>query len=200
MSSECSVTIDLFIFAGEKSADVHGERFFRALKADLPQLKVTGVGGPKMRSCGITSIHEMEQFQVMGFVDVFLALPSLIAKFYTVARAIERLKPKVVVTIDYPGFNLRLHRHLRKKGFKGKICHYICPSVWAWGKKRIPMMVENLDLLLSILPFEKQIFSHTSLPVVYVGNPLVQKIAHYTYNPLYVPTAQKIVPQKVQLW
>lgn len=187
------MSVDLFIFAGEKSADVHGERLLKALKAEFPHLNVAGVGGPKMRACGMQSILHMEQFQVMGFIDVFVSLPSLIKQFYIVAREIERLKPKMVLTIDYPGFNLRLHRHLRKKGFKGKQCHYICPSVWAWGKQRIPLMAENLDLLLTILPFEKKLFAHTSLPVAYVGNPLVEKIHSYAYKPFPVQSDKKII-------
>ncbi len=186
-------SIDLFIFAGEKSADIHGERLLKALMTHFPHLRVAGVGGPKMRALGMTSILHMEQFQVMGFIDVFFSLPSLIRHFYTVSRAIEKLKPKLVLTIDYPGFNLRLHRHLRKKGFREKLCHYICPSVWAWGKKRIPLMAENLDLLLTILPFEKELFAHTSLPIAYVGNPLVEKINTYAYKPLEIRTDKKIV-------
>jgi lipid-A-disaccharide synthase len=185
--------IDLFIFAGEKSADIHGERLLLALKKKFPDLSVAGVGGPKMRTVGMQSVLNMEDFQVMGFIDVFLSLPSLIRHFYTICRSIEQLNPKLVLTIDYPGFNLRLHRHLRKKGFKGKICHYICPSVWAWGKKRIPQMVQNLDLLLTILPFEKNLFENTSLPVAYVGNPLVEKIRSYAYQPLELPQDKPIL-------
>jgi lipid-A-disaccharide synthase len=185
--------IDLFIFAGEKSADIHGERLLLALKKKFPDLSVAGVGGPKMRAVGMQSILKMEDFQVMGFIDVFLSLPSLIRHFYTISRAIEQLNPKLVLTIDYPGFNLRLHRHLRKKGFKGKICHYICPSVWAWGKKRIPLMVQNLDLLLTILPFEKKLFENTSLPVAYVGNPLVEKIRSYAYKSIDLSKGKPIV-------
>ncbi len=185
--------LDLFIFAGEKSADIHGERLLLALKKKFPHLQVSGVGGPKMRSIGMQSILKMEDFQVMGFIDVFFSLPSLIRHFYTISKSIEKLQPKVVLTIDYPGFNLRLHRHLRKKGYKGKICHYICPSVWAWGKNRITLMVQHLDLLLTILPFEKKLFEKTSLPVAYVGNPLVEKMRSYVYKPLSLPKEKKIV-------
>src|SRR5580692_6520059 len=137
------MSVDLFVFAGEKSADLHGERLLVALKQHHPDIRIAGVGGPRMRALGMHSILHMEQFQVMGFIDVFFALPSLIRHFYTVAKAIRTLRPKGVLTIDYPGFNLRLARHLRKKQFPGKICHYICPSVWAWGKKRIPLMIKN---------------------------------------------------------
>lgn len=168
---------DIFIFAGEASGDLHGEKLLQALYQINPHLKVCGVGGPRMRAVGMECLIPMEAFQVMGFIDVFAALPRLIRQFYAVRRAILRLNPKVVVTIDYPGFNLRMGAHLRKNGFKGKLCHYISPSIWAWGKKRIGVMEKNLDLLLTILPFEKQYFSASTLQVAYVGHPLIERIA-----------------------
>jgi lipid-A-disaccharide synthase len=166
--------VDLFIIAGEASGDQLGEGLLQALKPS--HLTVMGIGGPKMRAAGMEPVFPMENLQVMGFIDVLFALPHLIKCYNKTVDAILKAQPKVVLTIDYPGFNLRLARTLRKKGFKGKICHYVCPSVWAWGKKRIGLMAENLDLLLSILPFEKQLFEKTTLRVEYIGHPLVQKI------------------------
>lgn len=159
----------IFIIAGESSGDHLGAELMRCLPADV---QVVGVGGPKMRAAKLEEIFPMEDLQVMGFVDVLVALPRLITKFRTALKAILERNPPAVVTIDYPGFNLRLARMLRKKGFQGKICHYICPSVWAWGKSRIQLMEENLDLLLSVLPFEKRYFS--KLSVEYIGHPLNQ--------------------------
>lgn len=179
-----NTSYDLFIFAGEKSGDLHGGHLLRELFASRPDAKVCGVGGPAMRRAGFRSIMDMERFQVMGFVDVFLALPRLARQFFTLKNFILRTKPKIVLLIDYPGFNLRLAAHLRKAGFQGRICHYICPSVWAWGKKRIPQMADTLDMLLSILPFEKSYFSETSLPVHYVGHPLVEAIRNRKYQDL----------------
>lgn len=167
--------VDLFIVAGEASGDQLGEDLLQALKPS--QLKIMGIGGSKMRAAGMETIFPMENLQVMGFIDVLFALPHLIRYFNKTVDAILKTRPKAVVTIDYPGFNLRLARTLRKKGFKGKICHYVCPSVWAWGKKRIGLMAKNLDLLLSILPFEQPLFAKTNLTVEYVGHPLVQKIS-----------------------
>ncbi len=187
------MSCDLFIFAGEKSGDLIGERLLTALKQQHPHLRILGVGGPRMRSVGMESVLKMEDFQVMGFIDVFLALPSLIRKFYKVARTILQAKPSCVLTIDYPGFNLRLIKYLRKQGYQGKLCHFICPSVWAWGKKRIPLMVQHLDLLLSVLPFEKNIFANTPLQVEYVGHPLVYKINTYHYKPLPFTTDKPIL-------
>ena len=165
--------VDLFVVAGESSGDQLGEGLLQALKPS--NLNVMGIGGPKMRAVGMDILFPMEDLQVMGFIDVLFALPHLMRCFHKTVNDILKNNPKVVVTIDYPGFNLRLARTLRKKGFKGKICHYVCPSVWAWGKNRIKTMTENLDLLLSILPFEKHLFP--KLHVEYIGHPLVQKIS-----------------------
>jgi lipid-A-disaccharide synthase len=176
------MSCDLFILAGEKSGDLHGEKLLQTLYIKSPRLKIAGVGGPKMRSQGMNCVLPMEEFQVMGFIDVFRALPKLIRQFYFVANEINRLKPKVIITIDYPGFNLRMAKHLRKKRFNGQLVHFICPSVWAWGKKRIPVMAENLDLLLSILPFEKQLFANTPLHVAYIGHPLIERLKNYSYK------------------
>ncbi len=174
----------IFLFAGEISGDQIGAELVKELQKQEPRERLFGVGGPKMRALGFECILEMEDFLVMGFVDVFLALPKLIRQFYAVKRTILELKAQKVVLIDYPGFNLRLARALRKGGYQGKICHYICPSVWAWGKKRIPLMANTLDLLLSILPFEKEMFAKTKLNVRFVGHPLVRHIERFTPTPL----------------
>jgi lipid-A-disaccharide synthase len=184
---------DLFVFAGEKSGDLHGEKLLQALYAKNPQLKIAGVAGPKMRSQGMDCVLTTEEFQVMGFIDVFVALPKLIRQFYFVSRKIAELKPKAVILIDYPGFNLRMAKHLRKKGYSGKLVHFICPSVWAWGKKRIPLMGNTLDLLLSILPFEENLFVETPLKVAYVGHPLVEGMKNYAYKPFPFPSEGKII-------
>lgn len=167
---------DLFLVAGEMSGDDRGYELLQELYKKNPQLQVTGIGGNKMESAGMNILFPMTELQVMGFIDVFLSLPKLIRFFKKTVQAILQINPRMVITIDYPGFNLRLVQALRKKGFKGKICHYICPSVWAWGKKRIDTMAKHLDLLLCILPFEKELFSHTHLQVEYIGHPLVDKI------------------------
>lgn len=184
---------DLFIFTGEASGDLHGEKILEALYAQNPNLKISGVAGPKMRAVGIDCVMPMEKFQVMGFVDVFFALPRLIRQFYQVANCILKLKPKAVLFIDYPGFNIRLARHLRKKGYHGKLCHYICPSVWAWGKGRIPKMAKTLDLLLTLFPFEAKYFAHTPLSITHVGHPLVQRLQETTYQPIPIPEGKTLV-------
>lgn len=169
--------VDLFVLAAEPSADLHGAALIQKLQQTHPQLNIAAVSGPRMRSLPIQTIFPMEHLQVMGFLDVLAALPKIVRHFYFLRNKILELNPKAVVCIDYPGFNLRLERSLRKKGYFGKLIHYICPTVWAWGKNRIPLMAQNLDLLLTLFPFEKTCFQKTSLPVQYVGHPLTAKIS-----------------------
>ncbi len=172
----------LFIITGEPSGDLHASQLVEKLQQTAPQITLSGVPGPKLRSAGINGPLNMEDFRVMGFTDVIKALPKLYKQFYLLANHILHTQPSGVVFVDYPGFNLRLAKHLRKKGYKGKLIHYICPSVWAWGKKRIHTMASTLDLLLTIYPFEATYFSQTSLPVQFVGNPLCDYIATHTYR------------------
>lgn len=172
----------LFLFAGEKSGDLHGGHLTKALKQDYPDIILDGVAGPQMRRHGIAGPLNMEDFEVMGFTDVIKALPKLYRHFYKIRNHILSTAPDGIILIDYPGFNLRLAKALRQKGYLGKIVQYVSPTVWAWGKHRIDEMAHNLDLLLTIYPFESNCFKETHLPVIYVGNPLCEYLAQHPYQ------------------
>lgn len=173
---------DLFVVTGETSGDRLGADLLQALLAKQPHLRISAVAGPLMRTHPIQCLFPMEELQVMGFIDVLKALPRLRRLFYHTLEAIERQKPRLVVTIDYPGFNLRLAKKLKKRGFQGALVHYVCPSVWAWGKKRIPLMARTLHLLLSILPFERKLFAQTTLRTLFIGNPIAERIRKHCYT------------------
>lgn len=173
----------LFLFAGEQSGDVLGEKLMRALKQNAPSIELKGVGGPLMRSAGLQCIVPMERFQVMGLSDVLKASPRLFTNFRTIKKEILEHQPKGVVFIDYPDFNMRMASSLKKSGYKGKLVHYVCPSVWAWRAGRVKSLAKTLDLLLAILPFEPSCFKRTSLPVTFVGHPLVSAVDTHAYDP-----------------
>ena len=168
--------LDLFILAAEPSADLHGANLILEILKLRPDLKIGAVAGPKMRSLPIKTLFRMESLCVMGFLDVLLELPRIIRQFFKIRNSILKLNPKAIVFIDYPGFNLRMEKSIRKKGFLGKIVHYVSPTVWVWGKKRVKTLAKTVDLLLTFFPFEKQYFASTSLPVKYVGHPLIANI------------------------
>jgi len=173
-------TFDIFIFAGETSGDKLGAHLLKEIKKKRPSLNIAAVAGKRMREKNPFLVLKTEEFEVMGFFQVFLSFFSLIKKFFFLKRWILKNNPKILVFIDYPGFNLRLEKSLRKKGFSGKIIHYVCPTVWAWGKNRISQMEKTLDLLLILFPFEKRCFSKSLLKVQHVGHPLAFEIQPFS--------------------
>lgn len=174
---------DFFIITGEHSGDTHASLFVNELLKRQRELKIGGILGPKLRALGLSPFMKMESFQIMGFVEIILAFPKIYRQFKKTLNHILETQPKVIVFVDYPGFNIRMAHALRKKGFKGKLIQFICPSVWAWGKKRIPQMEADLDALLCIFPFEAPIFSSSKLEISYVGNPSVELLKNYQYDP-----------------
>lgn len=184
-----------FFVAGEKSGDILGSELIHELKKQNPGLSFNGVGGELMTSSGMKCKIPMERLNVMGFSDVLKALPRLLRTFQEVKKTILTERPEKVILIDYPDFNMHLAKALRKKGYLGKIIHYVSPSVWAWRKKRALKLSKTHNLLLSIFPFEKKYFSHTSLNVQFVGHPLVEVIQKHIYKPSWKETYQ-ISPKK----
>jgi lipid-A-disaccharide synthase len=185
----------LFVFSGEPSGDLHGGEILKELSRINPQLEIYGVGGPRMRAIeGFRCTQEMEEFQVMGITDVLCALPRLIRSFYKIKNQILDENPDGVLLIDYPGFNLRMAKVLRKGGYTGKLIQYVCPTIWAWKPKRKTTLLNTLDLLLTIYPFEVDLFKETTLPVHFVGNPLYDKICRAKEAPpSVIQNADKVV-------
>lgn len=172
----------LFIFAGEKSGDLHGYHLIQSLNRHLSGCMITSVAGPEMRSLNTNVLMPMEEFEVMGFSDVLCSFGKIIKQFRQVRHAILESNPDAVIFIDYPGFNLRMAKSLRKHGYRGKLIQYIAPTFWAWGRSRVRQMTETLDLLLTIYPFENKTFENSKLNVRYVGNPVQESIRDHHYN------------------
>lgn len=174
--------MNFFIYAGEASADLHGAQLACAIRQIVPDTQLEGVAGPAMRNQNIASFMPMEKFQVMGFSDVLKVLPRLCQQFYQIRNHILKKKPHAVILIDSPDFNLRMAHALRKKNYTGKLIQYVSPSVWAWKKNRITSMARNLDLLLTIYPFEPSYFAKSGLPTYFIGNPVVEYVGSYIYQ------------------
>ncbi len=160
----------IFLIAGEASGDLLGSALMRELRGD--NLRFSGVGGPLMQKEGLDLVLESDALAVMGFVDILTALPRITRHFIRIRNQILATNPDMVLFIDSPGFNLRMAKSLRKRGYKGKLVHYVAPTIWAHSPERKSTLVETLDLLLVIYPFEKALFADTPLKTVYVGDPL----------------------------
>ncbi len=168
----------IFIVAGEISGDTHAAGLMRALQEAHGPLRFIGLGGPQMRAVGGEGMEDwLEHAAVLGLWEVVKVYGWFRRKFSEALRFIAAEKPDAVVLIDYPGFNLRLARTLRARGFAGKIIFYISPQVWAWKKGRVKTMAKVLDLMICIFPFEKELYEKSGLRTVFAGHPLVDRTA-----------------------
>lgn len=171
-----SSTHSIFVFVGESSGDLHAEHVLRQMLEIDSKIHLEGVVGPRMRALGVKEVMGMEAFRLFGFSTLLWNLPKLVVRFLRLRNAILCSNPDCVLLFDYPGWNLRLAKSLRKKGYSGKIILYNCPTIWAWGKKRKQTLVENFDLLIALFPFEPSLFSDTDLDVRFLGHPLVDDV------------------------
>ncbi len=168
----------LYFVAGEASGDEHGAALLRALREMTPDLVFAGRGGPKMRAiAGERFINWSDAAAVVGLWEVVKRYGYFREQFQNALHEIATIKPDAVILIDYPGFNLRLARALRKKSPALKIIYYISPQVWAWNRGRIGQMARFLDLMLCIFPFEAELYNKSGLRTIFVGHPMVENLA-----------------------
>src|SRR6201991_1223078 len=168
-----SKSLQLMLVAGEPSGDAHAASLVSALRESSPHTKIDcfGATGPLMRNQGVETIINSDDLAIMGIVEVGRVLPKFLAAFKTLkAAAIER-KPDAVILIDWPEFNLRLARSLHRRGLK--IIYYISPQLWAWRSHRVRQIARDVDLMLTILPFERDWYAARGVShVEFVGHPL----------------------------
>src|ERR1043166_4892739 len=169
--------IRLLIVAGEASGDAHAAALVRALRDAAPdsQFEFYGSTGAQMRTAGVESIVKADELAIMGLWEVGRALPKFWHAFTELKRAAEQRRPDAAILVDWPDFNLRLARWLRRRGIP--VLYYISPQLWAWRSYRTRNIQRDVDLILSILPFEKEWYATRGINNVrYVGHPLAGKV------------------------
>jgi lipid-A-disaccharide synthase len=171
------INIPLLIVAGEASGDAHAASLVHALRetASETQLEFFGSTGQKMRDAGVESIVNADELAIMGLWEVGRALPKFWRAFGELKRAAEDRKPLAAILVDWPDFNLRLARWLHRRHIP--VIYYISPQLWAWRSYRVRNVQRDVDLLLSILPFEKAWYAARGITnVEYVGHPLTGEV------------------------
>jgi lipid-A-disaccharide synthase len=162
------------LVAGEASGDILGSGLMQALRAQHPDVEFIGVGGSRMEQQGLKSYFPLERLAVMGLVEVLGRLPELLARRKRLLKALLDVRPDVFIGIDAPDFNLDLALKLRRNGIK--TVHYVSPSVWAWRQGRIKGIRRDIDLMLTLFPFEARFYQEHGVPVAFVGHPLADMI------------------------
>ncbi len=167
----------IYFVAGEVSADNHGAALMRCLRGLDSRLQFVGRGGPQMREiAGEQFKNWTGEAAVLGLWEVLRKYGYFREQFHETLREIRESKPDAVVLIDYPGFNLRLARALRRQAPRQKIIYYISPQVWAWDRGRIKRMAHFIDLVLCIFPFEVDLYNQVGLRALFVGHPMIERL------------------------
>jgi lipid-A-disaccharide synthase len=162
----------IYLIAGEPSGDMLGARLMAALGARRRDLAFAGIGGPNMAAQGLASLFPMQELALMGFLEVLPRLYQLRRRLHQTVADIAAQRPDVVVTIDSPGYTLRLLRAVGPLGVKR--VHYVAPQVWAWRERRVRHYQGLWHQLLCLLPFEPAFFARHNLPAEFVGHPVLE--------------------------
>ncbi|HET7921493.1 MAG TPA: lipid-A-disaccharide synthase [Gammaproteobacteria bacterium] len=161
------------IVAGESSGDILGADLIRALRARVPDLQVEGVAGPEMLAAGCKPIAAAEELAVMGITEVLRHLPRLLWLRRRIRKHFLANRPDVFIGIDAPDFNLGLEERLRKRGLH--TVHYVSPSIWAWRERRVFKVGRAAELVLTLLPFEPELYRRHGFKAEFVGHPLADR-------------------------
>ncbi len=164
----------VFILAGEASGDAHAAELIRATHAINKSIEFFGIGGDDMRHEGADIFMDYKDIAVVGLVEVLKVLPLLRHTYKKIEEIFKTNKPDMVVLVDYPGFNLRIAKLAKKYGIK--VFYFISPQIWAWKKRRINTIRDNVDHMAVILPFEVDVYKNSGIPVTFAGNPSAEAI------------------------
>ena len=164
----------IFFSAGEASGDVHGANLAREIKKLSPETELLGLGGNLMEKSGVRLVRNYKDYNVMGVVEVLKNLRKIFKLLDDLTEIIRAERPNLLVLIDYPDFNWRLAKRVKKFGVK--ILSYVPPSAWAWRKGRAKSCAAIADVFIAIFPFELPVYQAAGAKIFFLGNPLVDSV------------------------
>ncbi len=167
------------IIAGEASGDLHGSALIDELLKIDPDLEISGIGGDRMIKNGLKKLYHINEMAFLGFVEVIKHLPFIRKVKANLINYAKSENIKIVVLIDYPGFNLSIAKSFYKLRIKN--IYYISPQIWAWGKGRIHKIKKIINRMIVFFPFEKELYTKNKIHSDFVGHPLVNKIENFNF-------------------
>lgn len=163
----------ILMVAGEASGDLHGAGVVRELRRRRPDVPIVAMGGHRMQLEGAQLIEDARRLAVMGFVEVIRKIPHHYRLLRTIEARLASGEIRLVILIDYPGFNLKVAARARKHGVP--VLYYVTPQVWAWGAGRLPKMAQLITRAAPILAFEEALLREHGIDATFVGHPLLDR-------------------------
>jgi lipid-A-disaccharide synthase len=160
--------------AGEASGDLLAAPIIGALRTREPGARCAGIAGDRMLAQGCEAWWHVRELSVRGYAEVVRELPRLLRLRRELGDRLLAARPRVVVGVDAPDFNLALETRLRAAGLR--TVHYVSPSIWAWRAERIEKIRRAADRVLLVFPFEQEIYDRAGIAATYVGHPLASQI------------------------
>jgi lipid-A-disaccharide synthase len=161
----------ILLSAGEASGDLHGATLCRALRELHPGVRLVGMGGPRMAAAGMELVADVSGHAVVGTSEALGRIPRLYRAYRLLKARLIKERPRALVVIDFPEFNLRLARIARRAGVP--VVYFIPPQLWAWRRGRIRQMARRVSRVLAVLPFEEKLYRDAGVPVDFVGHPVL---------------------------
>jgi lipid-A-disaccharide synthase len=162
--------------AGEDSGDKHAAKLVRELRVLDPGIEIYAAGGEKMAAAGATVLHNLVEMAVLGSVEVLKNYFRLRRVFYDLLAFVAEKECDAVILVDFPGFNIRFAKKIRRSALPVKIIYYISPQLWAWGARRKKTLNRIIDTMIVILPFENEFYADCGFPVEFVGHPMLDDL------------------------
>ncbi len=156
---------------GEASGDLHGATLCRALRALEPDVRLIGMGGGRMAAAGVEVILDPTAHAAVGTSEALGRIPSIYRAYRLMGQRLRDERPRALVLIDFPEFNLRLARRARRAGVP--VVYFVPPQLWAWRRGRVRQMAQRVSQVLAVFPFEAALYEHHHVPVEFVGHPLL---------------------------
>lgn len=181
MAQTPDVQPEILVVAAEASSALYARRLLEHWQRQERRIKAFGVGSREMEALGFEILGRSEDMAVVGLIEVLRHYRDIKAVFRKLVQEAARRRPRLILLLDYPDFNLRLARALKPLGIP--IIYYISPQVWAWRKSRIRTIKRLVDKMLCVLPFEKEFYRQHAVDVEFVGHPLIDEIDPALFDP-----------------
>ncbi len=162
----------IFLIAGEPSGDQHAASYVKDQLQEDANMIFDVFGQKELKKTNANLIYDTEKISVVGIVEVICRYREILRALKIAKDYIQRTKPDLIILIDYVEFNLKVARYAKSQGIK--VVFYVAPQLWAWREKRAKLLLDNIDHLCVIFPFEEIFFKKYTQNVSFVGHPLFQ--------------------------